>query len=162
MSMSACRAVARPHAGAAQGPCWPTRFAETRCGLHLFFLFIWRGPRPEPDILADQPTMRDNRTEDRRHVPCGDCGSAKCIRRNPSFPPFTPLVISMSSYTQNFIGSAYPVHSVAEALGEKKPPTGVDLYARFALAGALCWYVLRLPLCSILTHLPPARSPTVP
>lgn len=68
----------------------------------------------------------------------------------------------MSSYTQNFIGSAYPVHSVAEVLGEKKPPTGVDLYARFALAGALCWYVLRLPLCSILTHLPPARSPTVP
>ena len=50
-----------------------------------------------------------------------------------------PLGIAiMSSYTQKFVGSAYPVNSVLEA----KPPTGVDLYSRFALAGALCWYVL--------------------
>ncbi|WFD00833.1 mitochondrial phosphate carrier protein [Malassezia yamatoensis] len=42
------------------------------------------------------------------------------------------------SYTQSFIGGTYPVHSVAELIKEKKPPTGVDLYSRFALAGALC------------------------
>ncbi|WFD32126.1 adenylate cyclase [Malassezia sp. CBS 17886] len=40
----------------------------------------------------------------------------------------------MSSYTNKFVGSAYPVHSVIEG----KAPTGVDLYARFALAGAVC------------------------
>ncbi|WFD18607.1 mitochondrial phosphate carrier protein [Malassezia caprae] len=38
------------------------------------------------------------------------------------------------SYTQNFVGAAYPVPSIVE----KAPPTGVDLYSRFALAGALC------------------------
>lgn len=46
----------------------------------------------------------------------------------------------MSSFTKNFLGSAYPVHSVTES----KPPTGIDLYSRFALAGALCWYVARI------------------
>lgn len=58
------------------------------------------------------------------------------------------------SYTQNFLGAAYPIHSLTEKLTEKKPPTGVDLYSRFALAGALCWYVAVVPN--------PAPSPTVP
>lgn len=132
--------------------------AEARCG-HLLFFFARLG-RNRTYSRTNQRRAAPHRRPPARAV-C-DCGSHQRTRRNPSFPPFTPLVITMSSYTQNFIGSAYPVHSVAEVLGEKKPPTGVDLYARFALAGALCWYVLRHPLCSLLTHLPPARSPTVP
>lgn len=43
----------------------------------------------------------------------------------------------MVSYINSFVGSAYPVHSVTES----KPPTGINLYSRFALAGAICWYV---------------------
>lgn len=45
------------------------------------------------------------------------------------------------SYIQNFMGASYPIHSAAEikdAVTPAKPPTGVDLYARFALAGAIC------------------------
>lgn len=39
------------------------------------------------------------------------------------------------SFIQNFVGAAYPIHAPVEG---KPAPTGVDLYSRFALAGALC------------------------
>ena len=52
------------------------------------------------------------------------------------------------SYIQNFMGASYPIHSAAEikdAVTPAKPPTGVDLYARFALAGACLLYTSPSP-----------------
>lgn len=39
----------------------------------------------------------------------------------------------MGSYMNKFVGNAYPIHAPLES-----GPTGVDLYARFTLAGAIC------------------------
>ncbi|WFD36500.1 mitochondrial phosphate carrier protein [Malassezia cuniculi] len=44
----------------------------------------------------------------------------------------------MASYMNKFVGAAYPVHSPIENILPKPEPTGVDLYSRFFLAGALC------------------------
>lgn len=47
---------------------------------------------------------------------------------------------STSTYKTNFLPSRYPIASVAEKVESvvKPSPTGVDLYARFAIAGAVC------------------------
>ena len=44
----------------------------------------------------------------------------------------------MASYMNKFVGAAYPIRSPAESAPAKVDPTGVDLYSRFFLAGALC------------------------
>lgn len=47
----------------------------------------------------------------------------------------------MASYMNKFVGAAYPIRSPAEgapAAPAKVDPTGIDLYSRFFLAGALC------------------------
>jgi len=47
---------------------------------------------------------------------------------------------SSSTYKSSFLPSRYPIASVAEKVeaAVKPSPTGVDLYARFAIAGAVC------------------------
>ena len=40
----------------------------------------------------------------------------------------------MASFSEKFTQGSYPIRSPLEA-----KPTGLDLYSRFFLAGALCW-----------------------
>lgn len=53
----------------------------------------------------------------------------------PSQTSFTMAFTSPMLSSFNGTTSRYPIHSVAEVLESK--PTGIDLYSRFALAGAL-------------------------